>query len=78
VLDNAGVGAGKNIEDITLEHLRWVRIANRNSVFLGIQYAIEAMKQSDGDSIINMSSSEAMIGDSSMAAYDSSKEGLGP
>ena len=47
-VNNAGVGAGKNIEDITVEDLRWVMSVNRDGVFLGTKHAIEAMKQRDG------------------------------
>ena len=76
LVSNAGVGVGKNIEDITLEDWRWVMSVNLDGVFLGTKYAVEAMKKSGGGSIINMSSIEGMVGDSRMVAYDSSKGGL--
>ena len=76
LVNNAGVGAGKSIEDITLEEWRWVMSVNLDGVFLGTKYAIEAMKNNGGGSIINMSSIEGMVGDSRMVAYDSSKGGL--
>lgn len=76
LVNNAGVGEGKNIEDITLEEWRWVMSINLDGVFLGTKYAIEAMEKTGGGSIINMSSIEGIVGDSRMAAYDTSKGGL--
>ena len=76
LVNNAGVGEGKNIEDISLEEWRWVMSINLDGVFLGTKYAIEAMKTTGGGSIINMSSIEGIVGDSRMVAYDSSKGGL--
>jgi NAD(P)-dependent dehydrogenase (short-subunit alcohol dehydrogenase family) len=76
LVNNAGVGAGKNIEEITLDDWRWVMSVNLDGVFLGTKYAIEAMKTTGGGSIVNMSSIEGIIGDSRMVAYDTSKGGL--
>jgi len=76
LVNNAGVGEGKDIETITLEEWRWVMSINLDGVFLGTKYAIEAMKKNGGGSIINMSSIEGMVGDSRMVAYDASKGGL--
>lgn len=76
LVNNAGVGAGKNIEDITLKDWRWVMSINLDGVFLGTKYAIKAMKQGGGGSIINMSSVEGIVGDARMVAYDASKGGL--
>ena len=76
LINNAGVGAGKNIEDVSLDEWRWVMSINLDGVFLGTKYAIEAMKKTGGGSIINMSSIEGIVGDARMAAYDTSKGGL--
>jgi 3(or 17)beta-hydroxysteroid dehydrogenase len=76
LVNNAGVGAGKNIEDVTLEEWRWVMSINLDGVFLGTQQAIKVMKAGGGGSIINMSSIEGIVGDSRMVAYDASKGGL--
>jgi len=76
LVNNAGVGAGKSIEDVTLDEWRWVMSINLDGVFLGTKYAIKAMKNGGGGSIINMSSIEGIVGDSRMAAYDTSKGGL--
>jgi len=76
LVNNAGVGEGKNIETISLEEWRWVMSINLDGVFLGIQNAIKVMKKTGGGSIVNMSSIEGLVGDSRMVAYDSSKGGL--
>ena len=76
LVNNAGVGAGKNIEEITFEDWRWVMSVNLDGTFLGTKIAIETMKETGGGSIINMSSIEGIVGDSRMVAYDSSKGGL--
>lgn len=76
VVNNAGVGLGKNIEELTLKDWRWVMSVNLDGVFLGTKYAIEAMKKSGGGSIINISSIEGLIGDRRLAAYDASKGGV--
>jgi len=75
LVNNTGVGAGKNIEEISFEEWRWVMSVNLDGVFLGTKHAIEAMKTTGGGSIINMSSIEGIVGDSRMVAYDSSKGG---
>ena len=76
LVNNAGVGEGKDIESITLEEWRWVMSVNLDGAFLGTKYAIQAMRHTGGGSIINMSSIEGIVGDSRMVAYDASKGGL--
>lgn len=48
LVNNAGVGAGKNVEELTLEDWRWVMSMNLDGVFLGTKYAIATMKKSGG------------------------------
>ena len=76
LVNNAGVGAGKNIEEMTLEDWRWVMSVNLDGVFLGTQLAIKTMKTTGGGSIINMSSIEGLVGDRRLPAYDASKGGV--
>jgi NAD(P)-dependent dehydrogenase (short-subunit alcohol dehydrogenase family) len=76
LVNNAGVGAGKNIEEISLDDWRWVMSVNLDGVFLGTQQAIRAMKAGGGGSIINMSSIEGLVGDRRLPAYDASKGGV--
>ena len=76
LVNNAGVALAKSVEDTTLEDWRWLQSINLDGVFLGTKYAIEAMKQSGGGSIINLSSIEGIIGDPNLAAYNASKGGV--
>ena len=76
LVNNAGVGAGKNIEEATLDEWRWVMGINLEGTFMGTQKAIAAMKKSGGGSIVNISSIEGLVGDSRMVAYDASKAGI--
>lgn len=76
LVNNAGVGIPKNVEETTLEDWRWIMSVNLDGVFLGTREGLEAMKASGGGSIINMSSIEGLIGDRRLAAYDASKAGV--
>lgn len=76
LVNNAGVGAGKDIEHVTLEDWRWVMSINLEGAMLGTQRAIAAMKDTGGGSIVNISSIEGLVGDSRMVAYDASKAGV--
>jgi len=76
LVNNAGVGIPKNVEETTLEDWRFVMNANLDGVFLGTRYGIQAMKETGGGSIINMSSIEGLVGDSRLTAYNASKSGV--
>ncbi|MGV6847359.1 MAG: glucose 1-dehydrogenase [Marinibacterium sp.] len=76
LVNNAGVGAGKDIEAVTLEDWRWVMSINLEGAMLGTKRAIAAMKGTGGGSIVNISSIEGLVGDSRMVAYDASKAGI--
>jgi NAD(P)-dependent dehydrogenase (short-subunit alcohol dehydrogenase family) len=49
---------------------------NLDGVFLGVKYAIAAMKKTGGGSIINISSVAGLIGNPDAAAYHASKGGV--
>jgi 3(or 17)beta-hydroxysteroid dehydrogenase len=76
VVNNAGVGASDNVEDMSMEQWQKVMDVNLTGVFLGTKYAIEAMKKSGGGSIINISSIQGLVGDPIQAAYNASKGGV--
>lgn len=75
LVNNAGVVQAGTVEDTTLEQWRWLMSINLDGVFLGVKYAVGAMKERGG-SIINISSIEGLIGDPNLAAYDASKGGV--
>jgi len=76
LVNNAGVGLIRSVEDTTLDQWRWVMKINLEAVFIGTKLAILAMKETGGGSIINISSIEGIIGDESAAAYNASKGGV--
>ncbi|MCE5254619.1 MAG: glucose 1-dehydrogenase [Actinomycetia bacterium] len=76
LVNNAGVTVNKDIEETTLEEWRWVMSVNLDGVFLGVKYAIGAMKRTGGGSIINISSAGGIVGQLWAAAYNASKGGV--
>jgi 3(or 17)beta-hydroxysteroid dehydrogenase len=76
LLNSAGVGIIGDIEHTSFEEWKKVHAINLDSVFLGCKYGIQAMKQKDGGSIINLSSVSGIIGGHNFAAYNSSKGGV--
>jgi 3(or 17)beta-hydroxysteroid dehydrogenase len=77
LVNNAGVELVKEIADTSLEEWRWLMSVNLDGVFLGTKYAIRAMRESGGGSIINMSSVAGIVGTfDDTAAYCASKGGV--
>ena len=75
LVNNAGIAIPGSAEDTSLEEWRTTQRVNVESVFLGTQAAIAAMRQAGG-SIINISSIEGIVGEPKMAAYNASKGGV--
>lgn len=79
LVNNAGItgfqeGFGpQDPENASLESWRSVHEVNADGVFLGCKYAIQAMKNNPGSSIINISSRSGLVGIPGAAAYASSK-----
>ncbi len=76
LVNNAGVGAGTDLENSDLAHWRFVQSVNLEAVFMGTQNAVKQMKLNGGGSIVNISSIEGIIGDPRSAAYNASKGGV--
>lgn len=73
LVNNAAILAMANIEDTSLELWQKVQRINSDGYFLGCKYAISAMKDSGGGSIVNMSSVAALGGMPAFCAYSASK-----
>ena len=73
LVNNAAILALGSIEDTTLELWQKVQKINGDGYFLGCKYAIEAMKETGGGSIINMSSVAALGAMPMFCAYSASK-----
>lgn len=73
LVNNAAILELASIEDTSLEMWQKVQRVNSDGYFLGCKYAVDAMKDSGGGSIINMSSIAAISGQSFSCAYSASK-----
>ncbi len=73
LVNNAGVFRTEGVEATSLELWNQVVAVNQTGVFLGMKYAIPAMRRSGGGSIINISSGAGIVGSGMAAAYHSAK-----
>ena len=73
LVNNAAILAVGTIEDTSLELWRKVQSINSDGYFLGCKYAVLAMKETGGGSIVNISSLAALGGMPAFCAYSASK-----
>lgn len=73
LVNNAGVVLSADAEQTTLEQFRFVNAVMSEGVFLGCKHAIPLMNRGDGGSIINMSSTGALLGYPIFFAYSAAK-----
>jgi NAD(P)-dependent dehydrogenase (short-subunit alcohol dehydrogenase family) len=81
LVNNAGIGLTKGLEDITLEEWRHVHAIDLDGVFLGCKLAVPLIAKTvkttgSGGSIVNISSISGIIAGHNMAAYNSAKAGV--
>ena len=79
LLNSAGIGLSKTVEDITLEEWRRVHAIDLDGVFLGCKHGVAEIKKHThklGGSVINISSISGIIAGANMAAYNSAKAGV--
>ena len=76
LVNNAGIAPIANIEDVTTESWRRVLSIHLDGTLWGCQAAIKLMKKGRGGSIVNMSSTAALIGIGSYLAYSTAKGGI--
>ena len=76
LVNNAAVIIAKSIKDTTLKDWKWQNSIALDGVFLGVKYGAEAMEQSGGGSIVNISSIAGIIGLDKSAAYCAAKGGV--
>jgi cyclopentanol dehydrogenase len=73
LVNNAGIGFFKPTVDTTLEEWDSLQNINGRGTFIGCREVIPAMKAAGGGSIINVSSTFAIVGRAGFAAYSASK-----
>src|SRR3712207_7942655 len=69
MVNNAGVGVAGTTPETSEEDWERLMAVNLKGTFLGIKYAISAMRDSGGGSIVNISYVAALVGIPDMAAY---------
>ena len=73
LVNNAGILIPGSIESTSLELWQKIQKVNSDGYFLGCKYGVQAMKETGGGSIINMSSVAALAGMPQFSAYSASK-----
>jgi NAD(P)-dependent dehydrogenase (short-subunit alcohol dehydrogenase family) len=76
LVNNAGIGIGGSIIDLSLADWQRQQAINLDGVFLGIKHGIPLMREHGGGSIINMSSVAGLKGSPNLAAYNATKGGV--
>lgn len=76
LVNNAGIAIVEDIETATVANWRRTLAVHLDGTFFGCHYAIPAMKASGGGSLINMSSTAALIGIPPFLAYSAAKGGI--
>jgi NAD(P)-dependent dehydrogenase (short-subunit alcohol dehydrogenase family) len=73
LVNNAGIFRMEGVEATSLELWNQVIAVNQTGVWLGMKYAIPAMRKAGGGSIVNISSGAGIIGSGFAAAYHGTK-----
>ncbi|TNE36542.1 MAG: glucose 1-dehydrogenase [Alphaproteobacteria bacterium] len=73
LVNNAGIGNGGAITEMSYESYSQMMAINVDGVFLGCKHAIPLMTKSGGGSIINISSVAGLKGAPGLSAYSASK-----
>ncbi|MGH9338403.1 MAG: SDR family oxidoreductase [Acidobacteriota bacterium] len=76
LINNAGIGAFKSVEEMSLREWRDVIATNLDAVFFACHFAVPKMRQNGGGFIINISSLAGKNAFANGAAYNASKFGL--
>jgi meso-butanediol dehydrogenase/(S,S)-butanediol dehydrogenase/diacetyl reductase len=76
MVNNAGIGVAAAAPDTSEEDFDRQMDVNLKGTFLGMKYAIPAIRESGGGSVINISSIAALVGIPDRAAYSAAKGGI--
>jgi NAD(P)-dependent dehydrogenase (short-subunit alcohol dehydrogenase family) len=76
MVNNAGIGVAATAPDTSEEDWNRQMDVNLKGTFFGIKYAVPAMRDSGGGSIINIASVAALVGIPDRAAYCAAKGGI--
>ena len=73
LVNSAGILAGADLENTSLDDWRRVMAVNSDGPFMGCKHAVGAMAKGGGGSIVNVSSMASYSGAPPLAAYAASK-----
>jgi cyclopentanol dehydrogenase len=73
LVNNAGIFRTEGVEATSMELWNQVIAVNQTGTWLGMKYAVPAMRKAGGGSIINISSGAGIIGTGMAAAYHGTK-----
>ena len=73
LVNNAGIIIRKSIEETSVEDWDRTQGINVKGVFLGTKYAIPAMRQAGGGSIVNIASVRSIVAGGNNLQYDTTK-----
>lgn len=76
LVNNAGVGIFKTLEDLTEKDFRLTFEIDELGVFLGMKTVVPSMKKANGGSIINISSVDGLVSAPTAIAYSASKHAV--
>lgn len=76
LVNNAGIAPIADIETTTTALWRRVLAVHLDATFWGCQHAVRMMKNGGGGSIVNMSSTAALVGIPAYLAYSAAKGGI--
>jgi NAD(P)-dependent dehydrogenase (short-subunit alcohol dehydrogenase family) len=76
MVNNAGIGVAGTTPETSEDDWERLMAVNLKGTFLGMKYAIPAIRDSGGGSIINISSVAALVGIPDRAAYSATKGGI--
>jgi 3(or 17)beta-hydroxysteroid dehydrogenase len=76
IVNNAGIAPIADIETTTTDMWRKTLAIHLDGTYFGSQAAIKLMKESGGGSIVNMSSTAALVGIPDYLAYSAAKGGI--
>ncbi|NIK70717.1 MULTISPECIES: SDR family oxidoreductase [unclassified Paenibacillus] len=76
MINNAGLGKWKSLYDLSLDEWDYVLNTNLRGTFLCAKEAGRRMRESGGGSIVNLSSTRALMSEPNSEAYAASKGGI--
>lgn len=76
LINNAGVGIGGKVEDMTLEDWKWGMDINLWGVIHGCHYFVPALKKAKQGAIVNVASAASYTAAPEMSVYNVTKAGV--